>query len=467
MLRFKLSKDGQKADWQTIEVANRIRPFSLTKSIRFLAQKPEKEGKMKKLVYAFTLISILALWTMPALAASPQSFDSVVVGVNDPANDVKAVQDAVNQGGTVLLKGTFDFGKKGRVIIRRDITILGEVDKEGNPLTKINGGFWTFFSPLPSPKSPPKVPGPKVAIRGIHFDGALWTPLHFPYTSGAEISYNKITNVLPFQVPRKWKGGDTLMLHAGAVFGTRFVHREKILPAATGKLIFANNWVDLKNENPTKIMGQGAFFIWTWGADILVRDNYITNVSRNSIETLDNYVDEKGQGTVTIENNKVITPTEGIPFPSPATPNGIIAGWFLDKSGGTDPARYSKIHILNNYIEVRGKTGVGIGVLSDKVVVGFNEIVVGGGPRTAGIGLMGSDGLIAKNTFKGSGAFAISTRKWGPLTASRNNLMWNDIRGFKSSVAHVAFKGNDNFILGSSCKIVDSGQNNRKLVGGK
>ena len=112
-------------------------------------------------------------------------------------------------------------------------------------------------------------------------------------------------------------------------------------------------------------MGQGAFFIWTWGADILVRENHITNVSRNSIETLDNYVDEKGRGTVNIENNKIVTPTEGIAFPSPATPNGIIAGWFLDLSGGTDPARYSKIHILNNYIEVRGKTGVGIGVLSD------------------------------------------------------------------------------------------------------
>jgi len=422
---------------------------------------------MRKLAYAVTLIGVLALWTMTALAASPQSFDSVVVGGNDPANDVKAVQEAVNQGGTVLLKGTFDFGKKGRVNITKDITILGEVDNEGNPLTKINGGFWTFFSPLPSKEPPPKAPGPKVAISGIHFDGAVWTPLHFPYTSGAEISHNTITNVLPFQIPRKWKGGETLLLHAGAVFGTRFVHSEKILSGATGKLIFANNRVDLKNENPTKIMGQGAFFIWTWGADILVRENYITNVTRNSIETLDNYVDEKGRGTVTIENNKIITPTEGIPFPSPATPNGIIAGWFLDMSGGIDPARYSKIHILNNYIEVRGKTGVGIAVLSDKPVVGFNEIVLGGGPEAVGIGQLGSGGLIAKNTLKGSGAFALSTRSWGPLTACRNDFMWNDISRFKGLVADVAFKGDDNLILGSSCKVVDGGKNNRKLVGGK
>jgi hypothetical protein len=430
-------------------------------------KKPKKEGKMKKLVYAFALIGVLALMAVQALAVSLQSFDSVVEGKNDPSSDVKAVQEAVSKGGTVLLKGTFDFGKKGRVNITKDITILGEADKDGNPLTKIHGGFWTFFSPLPSKGSPPKAPGPKVAIRGIHFDGAIWTPLHFPYISGAEISHNIITNVLPFQVPHKWKGGETLLLHAGAVFGTRFVHQEKILPTATGKLIFANNRVDLKNQNPTMIMGQGAFFIWTWGADILVRENHITNVTRNSIETIDNYVDEKGRGTVNIENNKIVTPTEGIEFPSPVTPNGIVAGCFLDMSAGTNPRRYSKIHILGNYIEVRGKTGVGIGVLSDKVVVGFNEIVVGGGPKASGIGIMGSDGLIAKNTFKGSGAFAMGTRKWGPLTGCRNSFVWNDISKFKGSVAHVAFTSNDNFVLGSSCKIVDQGQNNRKLIGGK
>ena len=442
--------------------------FLAWQEVFFPSPKTEEEGKMKKLVYVFTLISIVAFWTMPALAASPQSFDSVVVGKNDPPHDVKAVQDAINQGGTALLKGTFDFGKKGRVIIKKDITILGEVDKEGNPLTRINGGFWTFFSPLPSKESPPKVPGPKVAIRGIHFDGAIWTPLHFPYTSGAEISSNKITNVLPFEVPRKWPGGKTLMLHAGAYFGTYFVQRKKILPgAATGKLIFTNNRVDLKNQNPTKILGHGALFLWTWGADILVSGNYITNVSRNSIETIDNYLDENGRGTVTIENNKIVTATEGIPFPGPATPSGIVAGWVFDRSGGTDPSRYCKIRILNNRIEARGKTARAIRLSCDKVVVGFNDIVVGGGPKAAGIGLTGSDALIAKNTFKGSGAFAISTNKRGPLTACRNSFVWNDISGFKGGVAHVAFRGNDNFILGSSCKIVDSGQNNRKLVGGK
>lgn len=56
--------------------------------------------------------------------------------------------------------------------------------------------------------------------------------MHFPYTSGAEISGNTITNVKPYAIPRKWKGGDSLLVSAGALLGTRFAHSEKILPGA-------------------------------------------------------------------------------------------------------------------------------------------------------------------------------------------------------------------------------------------
>ena len=96
------------------------------------------------------------------------------------------------------------------------------------------------------------------------------------------------------------------MVSAGALLGTRFAHRDKILPGAvTGKLIFNNNKVDLKCKNPEITMGQGAFYIWTWGATIEIKGNTIRNVSRNSIESLDNYLDEEGQGRVTITGSEV------------------------------------------------------------------------------------------------------------------------------------------------------------------
>jgi hypothetical protein len=71
----------------------------------------------------------------------------VVVGAGNPLIDVPAVQSAVDQGGTVLLRGTFDFGthagnhiivpgrpypgqnEKGKstvFVYQKDVTILGE-----------------------------------------------------------------------------------------------------------------------------------------------------------------------------------------------------------------------------------------------------------------------------------------------------------------------------------------------------
>ena len=182
-------------------------------------------GKMKNKKVKLVVLSLSVLLPFLIVAGTLYAYDSVVTGKNNAEIDVKAVQEAVDKGGTVLLKGTFKFGQKGRVNIKNDIEVMGESDSEGRPLTKIMGGFWTFHSPLPSTELPLPGPGPKMKIKNIHFDGAIWTPMHFPYTSGAEISGNKITNVQPFPVPLKWKGGDKLFVQAGALLGTRFAHR--------------------------------------------------------------------------------------------------------------------------------------------------------------------------------------------------------------------------------------------------
>jgi hypothetical protein len=419
---------------------------------------------MKRIVSVITMISALVLLTVPVVASSRGAYDSVLVGKDDPAQDVKAVQDAVDKGGTVLLKGTFDFGEQGKVSIKNDIEIIGETDTQAVPLTKIKGGFWSFNSTFPSKESPPEAPGPKIAIRGIHFDGAVWAPLHFAYTSGAEISGNKITNVIPYEVPVKWKGGETLLWQNGAVFGTRFVTRMKLMPGAvTGNLIFENNQVDLKNENPQITLGQGVFFVLTWGATIQIRGNVFTNVSRNSIESLDNYIDKEGRGMVIIKDNKIVTSTVGIPFPSPQTPNGIVAGWFVDPSGGIDPARYSNIVIMGNYVEVRGDTSVGIFMLSDGAVMRSNEIMVGGGSEAKAIMQFGSSCLIANNKIQGSGQCAVFTMPWKTFAGCRNTFVGNNISPFKASMAHVFLQGNNNLLVGACGKVVDKGEGNKAL----
>ena len=91
---------------------------------------------------------------------------TVVVGTDNPSVDVAAVQSAVDKGGTVILRGTFDFGNdagnhiivpgraypaqddKGRstvFIYQADVRILGETGLQGELLTVIKNGRPTFW----------------------------------------------------------------------------------------------------------------------------------------------------------------------------------------------------------------------------------------------------------------------------------------------------------------------------------
>ena len=115
------------------------------------------------IIFTTLLLSLL-------IAVNTLYANNSVVGKNNAAYDVKAVQEAVNKGGTVLLKGIFNFCPKGQVKIKNDIEVMGEHDTEGRPLTKIKGGFWTFHSPLPSTELPIPGTGPKMKIKNIHFE---------------------------------------------------------------------------------------------------------------------------------------------------------------------------------------------------------------------------------------------------------------------------------------------------------
>lgn len=411
------------------------------------------------------LLSLLLLLTLSFAASTLHAYDSVVTGQNNAEIDVKAVQEAVDKGGTVLLKGAFNFGQKGRVNIKNDVEVVGESDGEGKPLTKITGGFWTFHSPLPSTELPLPGPGPKVKVKNIHFDGAIWAPIHLSYTSGAEISGNKITNVKPFPVPIKWPGGEKLLVTAGTLMGSRFAHREKILPGAvTGNLVVNDNNIDLRCENPKMTMGQGVFFLWTWGATIEIKRNRVRNVSRNSIESLDNYLDEEGRGSVLVAENNVVTPKLGIPFPGPSTPNGIVVGWFLDMTGGSDPSRNSKITVIRNFVQTNGETSAGVISLGDGIAILGNRVEVKRGSKSSGVLHIGSNGFIARNKIDGSGAFAMRALPWKDIKTNGNTFAWNDVREFKAATADFLCVGNKNTLIGAKCNVVDKGKANKMLV---
>ena len=111
---------------------------------------------------ACVVLAALFLSPGPLLAQPPQ----VVVGADDPQVDVPAVQAAVDRGGKILLRGTFDFGTdagnhiivpgraypaqdlKGRstiFIAQHDVTIMGETGSHGELLTVVKNGMPPFW----------------------------------------------------------------------------------------------------------------------------------------------------------------------------------------------------------------------------------------------------------------------------------------------------------------------------------
>ncbi|MBM4325274.1 MAG: right-handed parallel beta-helix repeat-containing protein, partial [Deltaproteobacteria bacterium] len=77
-----------------------------------------------------SLFMVMAIFSFNSAGAQV-----TVVGQNNPTTDIQAVQKAVDQGGIINLKGTFDFGDKGRVNITKDVKIVGETDQKGGPAT--------------------------------------------------------------------------------------------------------------------------------------------------------------------------------------------------------------------------------------------------------------------------------------------------------------------------------------------
>ena len=118
-------------------------------------------------------VSLLAVLALFLINSSLFAYDKIVTGKGNAEVDVKAVQEAVDQGGKLLLKGSFVFGPEGSVKIKEDIEIHGEVNNAGVPVTKINGGFQTFQTILPSTDPPLPGPGPKIKIKNRIFDSSL------------------------------------------------------------------------------------------------------------------------------------------------------------------------------------------------------------------------------------------------------------------------------------------------------
>ena len=404
---------------------------------------------------------LLAMGTPTLAQEKPVTVGATVSGTNNPNIDLQAVQSAVDQGGTVLLKGLFDFGETGSVTVTKDVEIIGQTDDPATPRPKIKRGHVTFKSV----RSEPPLAGPKIAIRNIEFEGASWTPIHIAHASGVTIVGNKISQVRP--VLYAPEGRKPFQVQHGVVIGTWLsLTLDKREPyqadAVTGIVRIEENDIELTNDAPTNTMGLGTLLIQTTGVTASIARNTIRNASRNCIEALDNYRASNGAGWIVIADNQLETHVEGIPMPSPMTPNGIMAGYFLDAKAATDPSRAIGHMILHNTLRTHGRTSWGIGVLLDGALVRDNHIVTEGS-ESVGIHGTGSQVYIGQNSIEGTGVAAVRLGPYASMTASDSELFGNQFEQFKASTSDVVI-GNgatNNRVAGRNGSIVDRGSSNQ------
>ena len=406
------------------------------------------------------LLLCLAIFIFPARATA----QSTVVGTGMPAQDVPNVQAAVDKGGTVSLRGDFDFGPEGRVTITKNVRITGEADSVGEAVTTIKGGHWTFYSPLPVKGAPPADKGPIISIRNIRFDRARSTPLHFPHVGGLDVRGCTVTDVIPRPVGIHWSGGDTLPFQAGIVVGNRIDYvKGPLKRAVTGTIRIEDNRFIMENNRPDETAGFGVLADWTWGAEITIARNTIFRTSRNGIEVLDNVLDDKGKGSVTISGNRITTDEEGIPHPHIYGPNGIVAGWYFDTSGGADFSRNNRVAVSGNRIEGRGENSTGILLYTNDAVVTCNDVVMGGGSGARGIVQTGSRGFFANNRVRGQAKYALYCYPFEALQATANNFAWTDVGDFTAITGQVLLGGTLNVLVGRVPSVIDKGKGNRHV----
>jgi hypothetical protein len=400
-----------------------------------------------------------AAMAAPAAALDDEAGARVVNGKDDPAIDLPAVQAAVSAGGRVRLVGTFDFGPGGMVVLSRDVAISGRAG------ATVKGGRWSFYSPLPGGVAP-SAPGPAISIENLAFDGATWMPIHVAYARSVAIHHLRIRNVRPFQPP-----GLDFALQGGILVTTYYqgTSKAQVFPGAlTGEIEIRDNDLDMSGTAPLATLCQGIAVTRAWGASIAIRGNDIVECSRSSIELIDNHLDEHGRGQVQIGWNRIRTATSGVAWPTPQTPDAIVAGWFYDATGATDPARNPPYHLVENRIEARGVDATGIYSSSAGARIEGNRISLWGA-HAYGIATSAPETRLSGNVVTGEGLFAFGVFAYPPmpsLVPSGVVSTCDRVREFTATnPAGAAFLlgGNHNTVIGFDGVVVDTGTSNRIL----
>jgi hypothetical protein len=407
-----------------------------------------------------------------------------VVGADNAAVDVAAVQSAVDNTDSVILEGTFDFGDSGRVLLTKDVEICGQADDSGVPLTTIRRGQWDFHTPYPSTMPPPV--GPKVAINHIHFVQSKGTAIHLAYSGGASISSNVIDQMRARQV------NSAVAERAAIVVGPTIlggVPNTQFVPGlVSGDINVSDNSIDVSGpESTTATRGTGMFVSMYVGADVRIERNSVTGNTRTGLAILDGTFDTNHRGSVVIADN-VIRTTVRLGFTQgagPRAPIGIVTGFNNQRLFGSDPNLETiPVVIDNNTIELGdlSETGpatspMGIVNIWNGALITNNAITVHGHARSTTDRLSTSGGILATtshqvlkhNTVSGEGCNAIriggtsdGQERFDNVGIANNIIHFQPFNGGFDKCADVWLEpaSHDNTMVGNSGSVIDDGVNN-------
>lgn len=394
---------------------------------------------------------ILVAGAASSAAAPPKWGDTqILVGSGVVASDLARMQDAVDRGGIVVLRGTFALGDTGSIVITRGVTLTAETRPDGTPGATIVGGQPPIWFEADD----------RVVVHGIRFEEAIGRAIDIRRTTGALIERCEIVKLRP---AIDW-GGYPVLTSVGIEISGWTLEGGSDPSLITGEIIIRDNLIEPNPRpglSPTYDTDFGAGIdFWSGRASLEVSGNTVRNINTAGIHLFEN------EGRTSVLRNIV-----------DMGPVQIADGWFPYGNGigtGTLAERahdFGELLIAGNEVRAPNPLADGILVFDTRpqphdptpAVVAGNRVVMTSeccGALTVYTGAVGA--RFSGNRVEGTMVWALGVDpSWGEYIPSDNIFAGNDLSA-ASAVYDVYFAAgaNHNTVVGTCRTWWDAGTDN-------
>ena len=357
----------------------------------------------------------------------------LVIATGDAARDVRALQEALDRGGEIKLRGRFSmalpptkpiatllasgwYPASAQLLISKAVDISGMRDARGEMAT-LEGGTIPFYI---------DARGQRVVIRGLRFVEPRHTAILVAAVRGLEISSSRIEGLVPLA---EGAGGISINTRGQMPLPSSPGNPENV----AGHLLIAHNEIDGSGgTSRTPTAGLTVFSVGQSpdkSVDLDIISNHISNTSAPTINI------RRVHGTVRIVGNTLET--------SPETVGDVDAVRLVNADS---------ILMANNAVECKWPNGAAIQIFSPfvewptaHVAVADNAVLMSPptgaalGDYSAGISIRGfARGVVVRhNHLSGRARAALSMYAFRGGVPADNAFIENSLDGFQATVADI------------------------------